>query len=134
MANFVYHKARERYMKGLLDWINHDVRIMMTTSGYSALQTHEFLSSVPSGSRSANVALASKTATDGVADAADPTFAAVPGGATYNALVLYRFVTGDADSPLIAYIDTGITGMPIASNGGDIGIRFSDLADRIYRL
>lgn len=37
--------------------------------------------------------------------------------------VVFRFVTNDADSPLIAFIDSG--GFPIAANGGDLTLQFN---------
>lgn len=35
-------------------------------------------------------------------------------------MILYRFVTNDADSPLVAWIDTG--GFPFAGNGGAVSV------------
>jgi hypothetical protein len=58
--------------------------------------------------------------------AANTTFTAVPsqGGATIIAVVLYKFVTVDGDSPLLFYIDTG-TGFPYTPNGSDIIIQWN---------
>lgn len=57
-------------------------------------------------------------------DTGDVTWSALGAGTRSMAgIVLYQHVTNDADSPLIAYIDTG--GFPLAANGGDILASFS---------
>lgn len=78
--------------------------------------------------------LGTKTATSGVADAADAVFSAVS-GPTIGALVIFgSTATANAsDWPLIAYIDTA-TGMPVGPNGGDITAQWDNAANRIFKL
>lgn len=58
-------------------------------------------------------------------DGADVTFTAVS-GATVEALVFYRHNAGaNTTWKLIAFIDTGQTGLPVTPNGGDIIIAWS---------
>ena len=47
------------------------------------------------------------------------------GAGTRQALgmVLFRFVTNDADSPVIAYIDSG--GFPFSGNGGNVDVAWN---------
>lgn len=79
------------------------------------------------------MALTGKTADGtGVADATDATLTAVTGDQS-EYLGLVKFVTGDADSPLIALIDTA-TGLPVTPNGGDIVVRWSDGPNKIFKL
>lgn len=81
--------------------------VLVDTADYTVdLATHEFLSDIIAAARvSTTAALASKTTTGGVFDAAD---LALPdaGGDTAEALVLYVDTGVEATSRLIAYIDT----------------------------
>lgn len=134
MANALYDKGRNKFLTGTIDWVNDDIRVVLVdTATYTVdLNLDEFLSAIPAVERVAEVQLTGKTAVDGVADANDVTFAAVSGDQA-EALVLYKFVTADTDSPLIAYIDTA-TGLPVTPNTGDIIIQWSDGANKIFKL
>lgn len=77
--------------------------------------------------------LASKTSTDGVADAADTTVNNVPTMAALESIVLFKDTGTESTSQLIAKIDVG-TGLPVTPNGGDILIQWAATADRIFRL
>lgn len=66
-------------------------------------------------------------------DAADPTFSAVAvsGSKTVGGLIVYKFVTNDAGSTPILYVD-GFTA--VLPNGGDLVIQFDNGANRIFSL
>lgn len=68
--------------------------------------------------------LTSKTFSDGTFDAADITFTAVS-GASVEALVIYIDTGTGTTSPLVGYIDTGVTGLPVTPNGGDITVTWN---------
>jgi len=105
-----------------------------TSGGFVVkIGTHDFLDDVLAAARVATSAnLASKTATAGVADAANVTFSAVTGDPS-EALVIYKDSGVEATSPLIAYIDTA-TGLPVTPNGGDITVTWDDGANKIFKL
>jgi hypothetical protein len=134
-VSYLYDKGRNRFLTGDLDWIDHTIRTqLLDQTDYTPNQsTHEFLSDVPGGARVGTaVDLAGKSAVAGVADANDATWTLVTGDqAEY--ILLYRFVTADADSPLIALIDSA-TGLPVTPNGGDIVVRWSELSNKIFKL
>ena len=135
MANALYGKGREKFLSGSISWSTDNIRVaLVDTASYTvAIDTHEFLSDVPGGARVATSGnLTSKTVTLGVADAANVTFGTVS-GASVEAIVIYKFVTNDADSPLIAYIDSA-TNLPITPNGGDITVAWDSGANRIFKL
>ena len=135
MANALYGKGREKFLSGSISWSTDNIRVaLVDTASYTvAIDTHEFLSDVPGGARVATSGnLTSKTVTLGVADAANVTFGTVT-GASVEAIVIYKFVTNDADSPLIAYIDSA-TNLPITPNGGDITVAWDSGANRIFKL
>jgi hypothetical protein len=66
-------------------------------------------------------------------DAADATFTAVAisGSKTVGGLIVYKFVTNDAGSTPLAYID-GFTA--VTPNGGDITVQFDNGNLRIFGL
>jgi hypothetical protein len=138
MANGLYAKAREAFLQGDIDWLTDTIRVVMVDAAdYTVdLSAHQFLSSVPVEARVGTPqTLSNKTATNGVADADNATFPNVTGD-TCEAIVVYKHGTTDADSPLIAYFDTGGDANPLSiiPNGGNITVNWSDGADRIFRL
>jgi hypothetical protein len=77
-------------------------------------------------------ALASKTTTLGVFDAADITLTAVTGDPC-EVVIVYKDTGADATSNLIAVFGTG-TGLPVTPNGGDITIQWDNGNFRIFML
>jgi len=140
MANQLYTKAKQSLLGGELNLSSNVVTIaLIDTDVYTFSASHQYRSSVRNTAVVATANLTSKTITDGVFDAADAEFAFVT-GANCEALILYHN-TGDAendgarqaDSNLVAYIDTA-TGLPILPNGGNITVKFSDGASKIFAL
>jgi hypothetical protein len=67
------------------------------------------------------------TATAGGAnfDGADVTFPSVT-GASAEVIAIYRQNAGaNTTWPIIAYVDTGVTGLPVTPNGGNISITWN---------
>jgi hypothetical protein len=135
MANALYDKTKEGFLTAQINWVSDNIKVVLVdTAAYTVnLAADEFLSDIPSAARiSTSSNLASKTATLGVADAADVTFSAVS-GPSVEAVVLYKDTGTASSSRLIAYIDT-TTGLPITPNGGDISLAWSDGANKILKL
>lgn len=135
MANALYDKGREKFLRGELSWNSDDIKIVLVdTDQYTVdLSTHEFLSSIDAGARIATSAnLSSKTTTNGVADAADVTLNSVTGNQS-EAIIIYKDTGDEATSPLIAYIDSA-TGLPITPSGGNITIAWDNGANKIFKL
>ena len=133
MANTLYSNAKELFLNGDLDWASHNIKcVLVDTEAYVPnFTTDEFLEDIPSGDRVATSAnLGGKTSALGVADANDVTFSTVIGDQS-EALVIYRDVTDETDSPLIAYVDTA-TGLPVTPGGGNITVEWN--ASGIFAL
>lgn len=128
MANAIYDKFRQARMTAdtNIDLENEDIRVILVDAAdYTFSQAHDFLDDVPGAARVAvSGALASKTVTDGVFDAADVTFSAVTGDPC-EALIIYRHTGVEGTSRLIAYLDTGFTGLPVTPSGGDITVTWN---------
>jgi hypothetical protein len=138
MANALYAKGRQGFLDGSIDWDTDDIRVVLVDGAdYTVnLATHQFLSSVPAIARVAvSGSLTGKTATDGVADAADITFTSVTGDPS-EALVIYKHTGSDATARLIAYIDTvaGPAALSVTPDGGNITVAWDNAADRIFKL
>lgn len=126
MANKIYPKWKEALLQNLAD---SDLDGSGTTGVYAALvdtgaytysDAHEFYSSIASAIVGTPVELTSKTFTNGVLDAADSVWSSVT-GPTVEAVALYRQNAGaNTTWRLVAYLDSGITGLPVTPNGGNI--------------
>lgn len=133
MANAIYPTFKEALLSATApDLANVNVRaILVDLADYTYSTAHDFLDDVAAGAReevSGNIG--SKTIAAGVFDAADVTFTGTSGD-TCEAIILYIHTGTDATSRLIAYFDTGVTGLP-ATLGGDITIRWN--ASGIFAL
>ena len=134
MANALYDSGRNAFLTGDIDWVADTIKVVLVDAAdYTVnLSTHDFLDDVAAGARVATATLASKTATAGVADAADTTFPTVSGDVS-EPLVIYKDSGGEATSQLIAYIDTA-TGLAVTPNGGDIVVQWDSGANKIFKL
>lgn len=125
MANALYPKFKQKLLTAdsAADLENGNVKaVLVDLADYTYSSSHEYLSDVPSGARVATSSnLGSKTITDGTFDSADPSFTAVTGDQS-EALILYVDSGSAATSPLVAFYDTGVTGLPVTPNGGDINV------------
>lgn len=132
MANALYPEFKENLLKGNIDFDTATVKIVLVDlADYTYSAAHDALNDVAAGARVATATLTSITTTDGVFDAADATFTAVTGDVS-EALILYVDSGVESTSWLIAFFDTGVTGLPVTPNGGDITITFN--ASGIFAL
>ena len=136
MANAIYGISRKAFLDAGIDLLVDDIRVILIddTDYTVSIDVHDFLDDIPAGARVAvSGALTSKTTTLGVFDAADITFSSVTGDVS-EALVIYHHTGVDSTSELIAYIDTGVTGLPVTPNGGDITVTWDSGSDKIFKI
>ncbi len=134
MANAVYPKWKE----ALLQFTANNnlsagtVKVALIDTGtYTYSAAHQFYSSASTAAVGTPQTIGSKTFTNGVFDGADVTYNAVT-GSSVEALIIYVDTGVAATSPLVAYIDTSVTGLPVTPNGGDIAITWN--ASGIFAL
>ena len=133
MANAIYPKAKEAFLNGEIDISDNTIKVALVDTGtYTYSTAHDFYDDV-SGVLGTPVALASKTVTSGVFDAADCTFTTPTSGTSIEALIIYKDTGTAGTSNLIAYIDTG-TGLPFTSNGADVDIVWDSGSNKIFAL
>lgn len=138
MANAIYDLYKQELMKGTSNNLLNSTEgatgvycALVDTGTYTFSQSHQFYSSL-SGVVGTDQEILTKTQTAGAFDGTDLTYTAVT-GASVEALVLYRKNAGaNTTWPLIAYIDTSVTGLPCTPNGGNITITWN--ASGIFKL
>ena len=123
MTNGLYAKAREKFLRGEIAWHTDDIKlILVDANDYTVnLTTHEFLSSIPLAGRVATSdSLTDKITTNGWAGTTSNIVFDNVFGDSCEAIVVIKD-TGDAStSPLLAYIDSNVTNLPIIPNGAKI--------------
>jgi hypothetical protein len=134
MANALYPKWKEQLLQFTTNnnMSSGTVKVALVDTGvYTYNSTDQFWSAASSASVGTPQTIGSKTFTNGVFDGADVTFTAVT-GSSVEALVIWIDTGTASTSPLVAYIDTSVTGLPVTPNGGDITITWN--ASGIFAL
>ena len=133
MSNALYPKWKQALLEFTTnnDLDGQTVKVALVTAGYTYSSTDQYYSSVSASVVGTPQTLGSKTFTNGVFDAADVTFTSVTGSQVVS-LVVYIDTGNAATSPLVAFIDTGVTNLPVTPNGGNIAITWN--ASGIFAL
>lgn len=134
MANALYPKWKEQLLQFTANnnLSSGTVKVALVDTGtYTYSSSDQFYSSVSSAVVGTPQTIGSKTFTNGVFDGADVTFTAVSGNSV-EALVIYVDTGTSSTSPLVAYIDSSVTGLPVTPNGGDISVTWN--ASGIFAL
>lgn len=123
MANAIYPKYKEAVIQASANSsLAGTVKAALIDTGtYTYSAAHDFWDDASAGVIGTPQAVANKTYTNGTLDGDNVTYTAVS-GASVEAVILYIDTGTPATSRLIVYLDTGITGLPVTPNGGDINI------------
>ena len=120
MANVLYASAKKKILDADIDLLVDTIKVaLIDTNDVAFSAAHDFYDDISAAVVGTPVALGTKTTTDGAFDSADPTWSAVTGDVC-EAIVMYKDTGVAGTSALIAWYDTGITGLPVTPNGGDI--------------
>lgn len=126
MSNGIYGLARQAWATGGINWSSDAIHVDLIdladyTVSINANQYHS-TTTVPTAARVATFGpLLSKSVALGVLDAADFTFTGVSGDQA-EALIYWKNTGSDATSPLLIFIDTAASGLPVTPNSGDIAV------------
>lgn len=135
MANALFGTGLKAFMDADIDYLVDTIKVQLVDADYVFSAAHDFFDDVPAGAKIGTAgALASKTSTGGVADAADQVFTAVVAGDTVTGLVIYKDTGVAGTSALIAFFDTKAdsSAISVATNGGNITVIWS--ASGIFRI
>lgn len=105
---------------------------LVDTGTYTYSAAHEFYSSVAAAQIGTEQELTSKTFVNGVFDAADVAFPSVSGNNAEALVIFVKNAGANTTWRLVAYIDTGVTGLPVQPNGGNINVAWN--ASGIFAL
>jgi hypothetical protein len=133
MANAIYPLYKQSLLDGdaNIDLNDLTVRVALVDTGvYTYNAAHQFLTSL-TGVVGTAQEITATTVANGVFDGGDVTFSAVTGN-TAEALVIYIDTGTAGTSRLVAFIDTGVTGLPVTPNGGNITVTWN--ASGIFAL
>jgi hypothetical protein len=120
MANVVYPPTKKLFLDGDIDLLADTIKVtLVDLADYTYSAAHDFIDDVTAGARVATATLGSKTTAGGTFDAADATFTSVTGDVS-EALVIWKDTGVEGTSPVIAFIDTGVTGFPVTPVGTNI--------------
>ena len=132
MANKLFPKGAEKLL-GSLNLTSATIKAALLSDAYTYSAAHEFLSDISASVLNTAQTLASKSFTGGVFDAADVVYTAVASGANARYVALYHDTGTAGTSSLIFLVDTA-TGLPMATNGGDITIQWDNGSYKIFSL
>lgn len=126
MANKIYPKFKKAAISGGANsnLLTGAVKLVMVDSGaYTYDDAHQFLSDIPSGARIGTTGnLSSKAVSDLAAFTSANGRADGITGASVEMLAMYIDTGNPATSPLVAFFDTGITGLPATPAGASYNI------------
>lgn len=135
MANAVYPKFKEALLTAGTNVDIDDLTVkavLLDLADYTYNAAHDFLNDVPAGARVGTPqTIANTTVTDGLFDGDNVTFPAVTGDQA-EAILIYIDTGTEATSRLVAFIDTGVTGLPVTPDGNAITIGWH--ASGIFQL
>lgn len=126
MANAIYPLYKQALLDGSPNTDINDLTVkvaLVDTGVYTYSAAHEFLTSLTGVVGTAQT-IAATTVANGLFDGDNVTYTGVTGNSV-EALVIYIDTTVAATSRLVAYIDSGVTGLPVTPNGGDITVTWS---------
>lgn len=134
MANAIYPKFKEALLDGSanIDLNDGTVKVaLVDLADYTYNAAHDFWDDASAGSVGTPQTIANTTVTNGLFDGDDVTFSSVTGDPC-EALIIFIDTGTPGTSRLVAYIDTGVTGLPVTPNSGNIGITWN--ASGIFQL
>lgn len=136
MANFGYTYGKGKFATANIDWVNDTIkaRMVMNLTTADTEKNAEFVADLTTpdffdGANNVIKTLQTNAVNIDEAnlraemDADDETWTALGAGTSaLTGIIIYKFVTNDADSPLIAYFDDDL---PIVPGGGDVKIAWN---------
>lgn len=135
MSNLVYPKAKEAMLGAGLNLLSGTVKAqLIDLANYTYSAAHQYLSDVPSGARvGAPVTLTGKSITNGVFDAADPSWSGLVSAPSIEALILYVDTGTESTSLLVVFIDTA-TALPIGAGATGGTVTWDSGANKIFAV
>lgn len=123
MANFIYNKAKEAMLSGMVDISTKKIRaLLIDNSLYTAnINSDQYVSQIPASAiKKRSGDLQDVVFPLGIINATDLIITDHDGSA-FNSIVCYQVGTSDSNSILLFYIDTA-TGLPFPGSNSEIPV------------
>lgn len=134
MANALYPTFKKKLMEAGITMTSDTIKVALIDTGvYTYSASDEFYDDVSAGTIGTPQTLTTPSLTVNVFDADNVTFTSVSGNSV-EALIIYKDTGTPATSPVIVYIDSVSSGLPVTPNGGDITITWDSGANKIFAL
>lgn len=129
MANAIYPKYKEALLGGdsNISLANSEgtVKVSLIDTANNAYDANnQFYSDLDAADVIASATITNTTITDGLFDGDDVTFSSVTGDEC-EALLIWIDTGVTTTSRLVAFLDTGVSGLPVSPNGSDIDIEWN---------
>jgi hypothetical protein len=139
MANAIYPIYKQNLLAGTSGYdLDNDTTddgpyvALIDTNDVAYSSAHDFYSDISAAVVGTPQRITSPTVTTGTFDGGNVTYTAVSGDIC-EALIIYRHNAGaNTTWPVVAYLDTSVTGLPVTPNGGDITVTWN--ASGIFTL
>ncbi len=123
MSNAWYPKFKEAALQAGVNLSSGTVKaVLIDTAVASYNAAHQYYSSISAGAVGTPVTLASKTFTNGAFDAADVSVTGLSGAPSIEAVAIFIDTGSSATSPLVIWIDTATSGLPVAAGATQVDI------------
>ena len=141
MANQLFNGGREGFLNGTVSWGTSPIIMalwgtLLTTTWAATAYPANFSSATATyGATPLGTAQLSGMAFgSGIASASDTTATAVTTSSTAVTAITLHANQVIGGSPMIAFIDTAASGLPITPNGGNITVSWSRGSNAIFKL
>jgi len=131
MSNVIYPKWKDSLLTGAANSILTGsgttglYAVLVDLGLYTYSPAHQYFTSLV-GVAGAEQEVTSVTIVDGIIDGNNVLFPLVAAGANLEAIVLFRKNAGASSTwRLVALLDSGVVGLPVLPNGGDIAITWN---------
>lgn len=141
MPSNLYNPGLEKLLNQSIDFATQDIRVLIVSPAYTFNKAHEFVNDVAANEVTNDVgtgyerkvlgtkAITLDAANDRVFfDAANPVYTSIKTTQTLAAAVVFKQVTDDTDSPLIALINFA----DLITNGSDVELQIN--AGGLFRV
>lgn len=138
MTNAIYPIYKQNLLAGTSGYdLDNDTTTdgpycaLVDTGTYTYNAAHDFRDDI-TGVQGTDQRITAPTVTNGLFDGGDLTYTSVSGN-SIEALVIFRHNSGaNTTWPVVCYIDSSVTGLPVTPNGGNITITWN--ASGIFQL
>jgi hypothetical protein len=133
LANALYPLWKQAVLDGSANVaLSGTVKAALLDTGTVAYNAaHDFYNDISAGVVGTPQTIANKTYVNGLFDGDNVTYTALA-GASAEAIVIYIDTGNAATSRLVAFLDTGVTGLPITPSGSNVSIAWN--ASGIFQL